>query len=126
MVRASARHAGGHRFEPCTAHFTNPMDLSKIQAAAKNRRHLLTEHAEDELVEDNLRLEDVVKSLMEGEIIEDYPDDFPFPSCLVYGKNERGEPIHSVWAFDDKKNLAILITTYRPDPQKWVDYKKRR
>lgn len=28
---------------------------------------------------------DVKNCIMHGEIIEDYPDDFPHPSCLIFG-----------------------------------------
>ena len=32
-----------------------------------------------------------------GEIVEQYPDDKPFPSCLIYSEYEG--PLHSVWAY---------------------------
>lgn len=78
------------------------------------------------MVDDRLRLEDVSTSLFNGELIESYPRDFPFPSCLVYGRNRQGEPIHSVWAFDEIGGVAILVTVYRPNPNRWIDFKIRR
>jgi hypothetical protein len=36
-------------------------------------------------------------------------------------------PVHTVWGIPkDKKNPAVLITAYRPDPEKWSDDFKRR
>jgi hypothetical protein len=64
--------------------------------------------------------------VLNGEIIEDYPDDFPFPSSLILGKDKEGRPIHSVWAFAEKYNIAILITAYIPDANEWIDYKRRK
>jgi hypothetical protein len=31
-----------------------------------------------------------------GEVIEDYPDDQPYPSCLVFGRTQSGGPLHVV------------------------------
>ncbi|WP_205764240.1 DUF4258 domain-containing protein [Anaerovibrio slackiae] len=36
---------------------------------------------------------DVINCIMNGEIIEDYPTDYPHPSCLIFGHdtlNNRG------------------------------------
>jgi len=52
--------------------------------------------------------------LLIREIIEDYPDDKPYPSCLIYGKTFSGDPVHSVWAYNINNQWAILITVYRP------------
>jgi hypothetical protein len=61
-----------------------------------------------------------------GEIIEDYPDDTPYPSRLVLGWHGR-RPLHVVVAdnADDKEN--IVITVYEPDLTEWEsDFKTRR
>lgn len=103
-----------------------PAILKDIQAAVRIGSYRVTDHANIEMVEDNLKLKEVVSSLKGGETIEFYPEDFPFPSCLVYGQNEKKEPIHSVWAYDGVKDMAILVTVYRPDPNKWIDFRRRR
>ncbi|MBF0289819.1 MAG: DUF4258 domain-containing protein [SAR324 cluster bacterium] len=54
------------------------------------------------------------------------PWDRPYPSCLIYGKNEKGDPVHSVWAYDEETGIAIMITVYRPDPARWIDWKERK
>ena len=100
--------------------------IEKIQQAIKVGYYRVTEHAEEEMVEDNLQLKEVEISLENGEMIEIYLIDFPFPSCLIYGENKKREAIHSVWGYDEKKQLAILITVYRPDSLKWIDFRKRR
>lgn len=52
--------------------------------------------------------------------------DKPYPSCLIFGETFAGEPIHSVWAYNEKSKWAVLITVYRPDPSLWIDYKMRK
>ena len=59
------------------------------------------------------------------EIIEDYPDDFPNPSCLIFGYNVNGRILHIVAGCD---NINIyIITAYYPDTKKFEnDLKTRR
>jgi len=65
-------------------------------------------------------------SVFQGEVIEEYSDDKPFPSCLIYGNTFGGDPVHSVWAYNRENQWAVLITVYRPDPQRWIDWRTRR
>lgn len=59
-----------------------------------------------------------------GEIIEDYPNDFPFPSCLILGTN-GSRKLHIVASIN--ADMIYLITAYIPDPMKWdKDLKKRK
>lgn len=53
----------------------------------------MTDHADEELANDEIQDEDLFHSVLHGEIIEDYPDDKPFPSCLVHGKDKMLTPI---------------------------------
>ncbi|MBI4745318.1 MAG: DUF4258 domain-containing protein, partial [Deltaproteobacteria bacterium] len=43
-------------------------------------------------------------------MIEDYPTDKPYPSCLIYGQTFGEEPVHSVWAYNEQNLWAVLIT----------------
>lgn len=64
--------------------------------------------------------------MLHGEIIEDYPSDRPYPSCLVFGCTFAGDPVHSVWAYNAQNRWAVIITVYRPDPDRWINWRKRR
>lgn len=86
----------------------------------------MTEHADVEMSEDEIYNEELYESVLEGEILEEYPDDAPFPSCLVHGEGPSGDPIHSVWAYSEEDEIATLITCYRPDPDRWIDFRERR
>ena len=67
---------------------------------------------------------EVKEALLNGEIIEDYPEDKRGHSCLVYGKSRVGKDIHLLCgtAYD----ILWIITVYEPDPAEWVNPKKRR
>ena len=86
----------------------------------------VTDHADEEAQNDRLTYKEIFSSVANGEIIEEYPSDKPYPSCLVYGESDNNEPIHSVWAYNMNTRFAVLITVYRPHPKKWVDWKVRR
>ncbi len=101
------------------------MEIESIIQAIRETQVRITNHADEEAVDDNLTYEEIYTSVIQGEIIEDYPTDKPYPSCLILGKNFTGEPIHSVWAYNQENSWAVLITVYRPDPDRWVDWKMR-
>jgi len=102
------------------------MEIKKNVEAIRTKRIQITDHADEETQADKLKYEEIYYSVLNGEIIEDYPQDTPYPSCLIYGQTFAGEPVHSVWAYNQKSKWAVLITVYRPDPKRWIDYKIRK
>ena len=71
-------------------------------------------------------MSDQVREVLEqGERIEEYPGDAPFPSYLMLGR--VGRDLHVVAADDPSGDETIEITTYEPDPDEWeADLKTRR
>ena len=102
------------------------MKIDDIVEAIKNSHVLVSRHAREEAEADSLLIDEICFSVMQGEIIEDYADDKPYPSCLIFGKNQQNNPIHSVWAYNQETGWAILITVYRPKPYKWIEWRIRR
>jgi len=101
------------------------MNIENIINAIRNNRVRITDHADEEAVDDCLTYEEIYFSAIRGEVIENYPSDKPYPSCLILGRNFSGEPIHSVWAYNPENLWVVLITVYRPDPERWIDWKVR-
>jgi hypothetical protein len=101
-------------------------EKEEIVNAIMNEQFRITDHAYEEALSDNLTFEEVLTSVIHGEIIEQYPKDKPYPSCLIFGENFRREPIHSVWAYNRENSWAVVITVYRPDPERWIKFKTRR
>jgi hypothetical protein len=102
------------------------MNIKAIIDAIRGHRIRITDHADEEAEADHLSFDEIFFSVSQGEIIEEYPDDKPYPSCLIYGATFSDEPVHSVWAYNSNNQWAVLITVYRPDPQRWVNWRKRR
>ncbi len=86
---------------------------------------LVTDHARKRIKQRGISLLDVLNVMRSGEIIEDYPDDFPYPSCLMLGQTLGGEPLHICIGWGD--NILRLITLYIPTLDEWEsDYKTRK
>lgn len=102
------------------------MDIEDLIDAIRQSRMRISDHADEEAESDRLSFDEIFFSVLQGEIIEEYPDDEPYPSCLIYGDSFKGEPVHSVWAFNKETKWAVLITVYRPDPDRWIDWRTRR
>ena len=82
-------------------------------------------HGQLRLNERNITVDDVMNAIDNGEIIEQYPDDFPFPSCLFLGLSINDVYIHIVVSMNDDK--IYLITAYVPNTDKWeADLKNRK
>lgn len=63
---------------------------------------------------------EVETAISQGNIIETYPDDTPFPSCLVLDFID-GLPIHVVYSIDESTDTVYIITAYRPDASVWEE-----
>ncbi len=102
------------------------MDIKWIIDAIHSKKLRITDHAYEEAESDGLSYDEIYASVLNGEIIEDYHDDKPYPSCLILSHTQKRDPVHSVWGYNLDNGWAVLITVYRPDPKRWIDWKKRR
>ncbi len=102
------------------------MEIQLIVSAIRQKQIRITDHADEEALVDALTFDEIFFSVLQGEIIEDYLTDKPYPSCLIYGDSFRGEPIHSVWAYNQETQWAVLVTVYRPDPKRWINWRERK
>jgi hypothetical protein len=103
--------------------------INKIRGSFEADKALYTKHARDEMENEEfgeILSTEVFQALITGRIIEEYRDDLPYPSCLIYGITDKGRPLHIVCAYSEEDELAIVITSYQPDPRKWVDYERRK
>lgn len=103
--------------------------LNDIQNCFIADKVLYTKHARDEM--DNEELGEVTEKetsnvILSGKIIESYPEDKPYPSCLIHGKTSKNRPLHLVCAYSEELDLVIIITVYQPHPDKWMDFERRK
>jgi hypothetical protein len=72
-----------------------------------------------------ISVDDVRHVLSTGEVVEDYPNDTPYPSRLVLGWC-GSRPIHVVAAENVETRETIVITVYEPDLTQWEPGFRRR
>ncbi len=93
------------------------IEIETLRTMNCAERIAITEHARIRLFERDITIDDVISCINSGEVIRQYEDDRPFPSCLILGISAHGRPIHVV-ASDDG-DLIHLITAYYPNTDKW-------
>lgn len=97
-------------------------DLRKLCAEDKIK---WSRHALLRLRERHISIKDFKKCVMCGEIIKQYPDDRPTPSCLILGWLSAEVALHIVVGSDNA--FIYAITAYCPDSDEWQsDMKKRK
>lgn len=101
------------------------IDIKQLRVLNQPERITITEHARRRLVERGISVNDIIRCIDTGEIIKQYEDDKPFPSCLVLGAAIDGSYVHVVVSHDSE--WIYLITAYRPDTDVWeADLKTRK
>lgn len=82
-------------------------------------------HALKRMLERSISDTDIEKVIANGEIIKEYADDKPYPSCLIF-KMIGTIPVHVVMA-KNELGECIVITVYVPDNDIWYeDFKTKK
>jgi hypothetical protein len=98
-----------------------------IKECVLEGRIFWTYHVNMRLRERNISLEYVTEALTCCSIIEEYPEDAPLPTYLVFGYDRQNNPLHIVVAVDEGSKNIRIVTSYKPSLEKWKeDFKTRR
>ena len=82
------------------------MDLDKARKSVRAGRYEWRKHALVRLAERNVKQTTVIQVILEEEIIEEYPEGAPCPSCLMFKMIEK-KPYHVVVAFDEASEKSL-------------------
>lgn len=100
------------------------MQIDKIKELCNQAKIRWSAHCLERMQERDISRSDVKNCLANGEVIEDYPDDFPHPSCLIFGYTVDNKVIHLVVGSDGQ--YVYIITAYFPNAIKFEDDLKTR
>jgi len=100
------------------------LDINKIKQLIKDEKIRWTNHIVVRLLQRNIAQDDVLNALLNGEIIEEYENDYPYPSCLVYGISLNNKVLHVVCGSNEEE--LWIITAYYPDNIEWKNDLKTR
>lgn len=94
----------------------------RIQAEAEDLR--VTQHAQQEMAEENITLDEVLEAIAAVTILENYPEHQRGACCLLNGLTKDNCFLHIVCT--TARPILIIITVYEPKPPKWVTPTRRR
>ncbi len=102
------------------------MDEKKLRKAVRQKEIVWNKHTFERMLEREISRKDIIEVILKGEAIEDYPDDKPYSSALIFGKVGK-KPMHVVAALDNNNDICYIITAYYPDDKHFEhDYKTRK
>ena len=100
-------------------------DIGILRACAARGRIHWHQHALERFLERGISRAEIVSAITNGDVIEVYLTDRPYPSCLIL--NVVSAPIHVVAAADPNAQRCHIITAYRPDLEHFeTDFRTRR
>ena len=98
--------------------------IEQLQEYYMQNRIIISVHAQERLRQRGIKQKDIKNCIMTGEIIEQYPEDFPFQSCLIFGYTINNKIMHVVAS--DEGTVSRIITAYFPNKEKFEDDLKTR
>ena len=100
--------------------------LNYIQKKVRNGQYEYSKHAVDQTIIRNISTKEVKEAMLSRiEMLEDYPEDYYGPSCLILGFTKTQRPIHIVCSYPSRSHIK-LITVYEPDKSQWINNKTRK
>ncbi|MDH5186504.1 MAG: DUF4258 domain-containing protein [candidate division WOR-3 bacterium] len=105
-----------------TTNFKTLLAQIKKQASTENIR--ITQHAQQEMVEENIKLDEVLEAIATGQILENYPEHRRGACCLLNGSTKNGRSLHIVCTIGQP--VLIIITVYEPKLPRWATPTQRR
>ena len=85
--------------------------LQRIQQKVIGKDYYLSDHAEEEMLDDELEREDIENAILKGRIEKKLTEDIRGTRYRIEGPARDGRIIHVVCRFKEQGNL-ILITAY--------------
>ena len=100
------------------------LNIEDLRMLCTDDTIFLTQHLQQRMHKHGVRYDDLTSAMANGEIIEQYPNDYPYPSCLVLGFAENGDALHVVCGIGN--GILWIITVYYPSADKWESDNKTR
>lgn len=98
--------------------------IARLRRKIESDQFEFSKHAVDQSILRRISVQEVREAIANGEIIEDYPEDKYGPSCLISGTTTNERALHVQCSYPSRP-LAKIITLYEPDPDRWIDFKRR-
>ena len=102
------------------------MDIEDIKRKIRSGCYTISFSHTDKIRLRRITLSEIEEAVLNGDIMEPYPDGPRGPSCLIFGFSGTGRPLHVLFGNLVKDDL-LIITVYEPNMDEWEpDFKTRR
>lgn len=101
--------------------------LDKVRILVRRGEFRVSLHGSRELDADAILLSSVLAGIEGATLVEEYPEGRKEPSVLVLQYDVDRKPVHVMWGIPKATETpAILVTAYRPAPERWsADFLRR-
>ena len=97
--------------------------LRLFKRAVQECQIMLSLHAAEEALADTLTRPEIETVMLNAQLLEDHPDWWLGPSCLICGETLAGRDLHIVASYSGLP--VTIITVYEPRPPKWITPTRR-
>jgi len=98
--------------------------LARIQEAITTGQVKISLHAAEEALTKEISRAEILETLQNAVILEDYPTWWLGPCCLLYGQTKTGRHLHIISSYS---HLPVtIVTVYEPGQPKWITPTQRR
>ena len=92
--------------------------LALFKRAVQEKQIKISLHAAEEALAEHITRPEIEAAMLNAQLLEDYPDWWLGPSCLIYGQTEAKRDLHIVVSYSGLP--VTVITVYEPRPPKWI------
>lgn len=95
-----------------------PLIRALFRRAVHNQQIMVSLHAAEEALAEGITRSEIEDVMLDAAVLEDYPDWWLGPACLIGGRTGAGRPLHIVASCSGLP--VTLITVYEPRPPRWI------
>jgi len=99
--------------------------LEEIHQKILGNQYEFSEQALNQSILRKISVAEIKQAILQGNIIEDYPNDKYGASCLIFALTQQQRPLHIHCSYPTR-SLIKIITVYQPNPNLWINYEQRR
>ena len=92
--------------------------LRVIRRAVRLEQIKISLHAAEEAIEEEITRSEILEAFANVVVVEDYPEWWLGPCCLLYGQTKNGRDLHILSSYGGVP--ITIVTVYEPKPPIWV------
>jgi hypothetical protein len=97
----------------------DPASIADLLGRAVDKKQIkISLHAVEEALAEHITRPEIEAAMRNAQVLEDYPDWWLGPSCLIHGQTPAARDLHLVVSYSGLP--VTIITVYEPKPPKWI------